>query len=86
LRLVVKPDFLMSKTGEQSQNVYENKGSVQKSTTPVPALSKDGNRGFPSSDEEGLEWWDFAAFARFAPWREAGSINVENGGTKPECL
>jgi len=29
--------------GEQSENVYENKGSVQKSTTPLPSLAKQGN-------------------------------------------
>jgi hypothetical protein len=28
--------------GEQSENVYENKGSAQKSTTPDPSLSKGG--------------------------------------------
>jgi len=39
---------------EQSENVYENKGSVQKSTTPDPSFSKEGNHGLPSSDEEGL--------------------------------
>ena len=27
---------------------------VQKSTTPGPSLSKEGNFGLPSSDEEGL--------------------------------
>jgi hypothetical protein len=31
---------------EQSQNVYENKGSVRKSTTPDPSLSKEGNIGW----------------------------------------
>jgi len=35
--------FLMPKTGEQSQNVYENKGPAEKSTTPGPSLSKEGN-------------------------------------------
>ncbi len=43
-----------SKMREQSENVYENKGSVQKSTTPDPSFSKEGNHGLPSSDEEGL--------------------------------
>jgi hypothetical protein len=28
---------------EQSENVYENKGSAWKSTTPDPSLSKEGN-------------------------------------------
>jgi len=31
---------------EQSENVYENKGPVKKSTTPDPFLTKDGN--FPA--------------------------------------
>ena len=48
---------------EQSENVYENKGSVQKSTTPSPFLSKDELAG-----------WDFAAFATFAAWRETGFV------------
>jgi hypothetical protein len=39
---------------EQSENVYENKGSVQKSTTPDPSSSKEGKSQLPSSDEEGL--------------------------------
>jgi hypothetical protein len=33
--------------GEQSENVYENKGSVKKSTTPNPSLSKEGNFRLP---------------------------------------
>jgi hypothetical protein len=39
--------FLMSKTTEQSENVYENKGSVQKSTTLGPSLSKEGELQTP---------------------------------------
>jgi hypothetical protein len=39
--------FLMSKTREQSENVYENKGSVKKSTTPDLSLSKEGNYRAP---------------------------------------
>ena len=46
--------LLDSNSTEQSQNVYENKGSAGKSTTPGPSLSKEGNRGLPSSVEEGL--------------------------------
>ncbi len=42
------------KSAEQSENVYENKGSAENSTTPDPSLSKEGNRELPSSDEEGL--------------------------------
>ena len=57
---------------EQSENVYENKGMAQKSTTPGPSLSKEGNLGLPSSDEEGWGWCDFVTFAYFAPWRETG--------------
>ncbi len=45
---------------EQSQNVYENKGSPRKSTTPGPLLIQGGEfPGCPSSDEEGLGRWDF---------------------------
>jgi hypothetical protein len=62
----------MSKTPEQSENVYENKGMAQKSTTPGPSLSKEGNPKRPSSDEEGWGWCDFVTFAYFAPWRETG--------------
>ena len=47
---------------EQSENVYENKGSPWKSTTPGPSLAKEGNLSFPSSDEEGQVWWDFVQF------------------------
>jgi hypothetical protein len=57
---------------EQSENVYENKGAVQKSTTPDPSLPKEGNPKRPSSDEEGWGWCDFVTFAYFAPWRETG--------------
>jgi hypothetical protein len=46
--------LLDSNLYERSGNVYENKGSVQKSTTPDPSLSREGNSGLPSSDEEGL--------------------------------
>jgi hypothetical protein len=35
---------------EQSENVYENKGPAQKSTSPGPSLSKEGNsRRCPSA-------------------------------------
>jgi hypothetical protein len=45
----------ITKTTEQSQNVYENKGSVQKSTTRwPPPYPRRGIAGRPSSDEEGL--------------------------------
>ena len=51
------PPLLISlstaKPGEQSQNVYENKGSPSKPTTPGPSLSKEGKLGLPSSDEGG---------------------------------
>jgi hypothetical protein len=39
---------------EQSQNVYENKGSDRISTAPDPSVSKEGNSGLPSSGEEGV--------------------------------
>ena len=45
--------LLTAKSAEQSENVYENKGAAWKSTTPDPSLSKEGNSGLPSSDEEG---------------------------------
>ena len=42
------PSSHFSKSPEQSQNVYENKGSRRKPTTPDPSLSKEGNRELPS--------------------------------------
>ena len=39
--------------GEQSENVYENKGSVQKLNHPFPLLIQGGEFELPSSDEEG---------------------------------
>jgi hypothetical protein len=72
---------------EQSENVYENKGALQKSTTPGPSLSKEGNfPGTPPQMRRGRGWWDFAAFAHFAPWRETGIVMRKNDGTKRECL
>jgi hypothetical protein len=50
-----------SNSTEQSENVYENKGTVQKSTTPGSSLSKEGNCKLPSSDEEGRGRWDFVS-------------------------
>ena len=41
-------------SAEQSENVYENKGPVQKSTTPAPPYPRREPAGSPSSDEEGL--------------------------------
>jgi len=41
--------------GEQSQNVYENKGSVRKSTTLDPSLSKEGNYWAPLLGRGGAE-------------------------------
>jgi hypothetical protein len=38
---------MISKTREQSENVYENKGPAQKSTTLGPSLSKEGNYRTP---------------------------------------
>jgi hypothetical protein len=35
------------KPGEQSENVYENKGTAQQSTTPGLSLSKEGNSRAP---------------------------------------
>ena len=43
----------ISNLTEQSENVIENKGSAQISTTPNPSLSKEGNFGLASSDGEG---------------------------------
>ena len=70
---------------EQSENVYENKGAAEKSITPGPSLSKEGNRMHPSSDEEGWRWWDFATFAYFAPLRETGFVTWKNRRTNREC-
>ena len=57
-------DTLISKVREQSQNVYENKGSAQKSTTTDPSFSKERSCRAPSSAEEGDRGWcDFAPFA-----------------------
>jgi len=38
---------IMPKMAEQSENVYENKGTAQKSTTPRPSLCKEGNSWAP---------------------------------------
>ncbi len=70
---------------DRSGNVIENKGSVQKLTTPIPSLSKEGNSGLPSSDEEGWVWCDFVTFAYLAPWRETGFM-ASRKRTKRECL
>jgi hypothetical protein len=40
-------DRRFKESAEQSENVYENKGSAQKSTTPDPSLSKEGNYPAP---------------------------------------
>ena len=49
------PAAALRESAEQSQNVYENKGSVTKSTTLWPLLTQGGEfPGLPSSDEEGL--------------------------------
>jgi hypothetical protein len=39
--------LLDSNLPEQSENVYENKGSTQKSATPGPSLSEEGNLRTP---------------------------------------
>ena len=46
--------LLDCKFTEQSENVYENTEASQKSTTPGPYLSKEGNFRLPSSDGEGF--------------------------------
>ena len=48
LRLDTQPQFgkNLSST-EQSENVYENKGTARKSTTPIPSLFKEGNLRTP---------------------------------------
>ena len=38
---------------DRSGNVIENEGTAQKSTTPNPSLSKEGNSGLPSSGRVG---------------------------------
>ena len=62
------------KSAEQSENVYENKGSAQKS----PLIRPHPRRG--------RGWLDFAAFACLATWRETGLVESKKRGTKPECL
>jgi len=74
------PALHHTKSREQSQNVYENKGSAWKSTTPDPSLSKEGNPRVPSSDEEGRGVVGFCALAR------KRVCNTEKAGTKPECI
>ena len=44
--------FSVQKSREQTQNVYENKGTEQKPATSNPSLSKEGNRVPPSPAEE----------------------------------
>jgi len=53
---------------EQSQNVYENKGSGQKSTTPDPSLSKEGSlsHGSPPRTRRG---GGGATLRTSRPWR-----------------
>ena len=72
--------LLDSNSTEQSQNVYENKGSAGKSTTPGPSLSKEGNRGLPSSVEEGL------GVVRTCNPGVKPSVGNKIEGTKPECI
>jgi hypothetical protein len=50
---LLNPRLLDLKSTEQSENVYENKGPVEKSTTPDPALSKEGNCCAPLLVQEG---------------------------------
>jgi hypothetical protein len=69
---------------EHFMNFYENKGPLWKRTAPCPYLSKEGNCGLPSSDEEGRGWWAFATFACFAAWRETGVLPGRRG--TPENL
>jgi hypothetical protein len=52
----------------------------------TPSYPRRGKSQFPSSDEKGRGWWDFAALAFFAPWRETGLVMLKNDGTKRECL
>ena len=65
-----------SKTTEQSENVYENKGPETEINYPWPLLIQGGGiRELPSSDEEGLGVVGFC-----------GSTPAKNDGTKRECL
>ena len=57
---------------EQSENVYENKGTVQKSTTPDPSLCEEGNCGLPSSDEEGV-----GVVLRYNNWRNKARMSMK---------
>ncbi len=74
----------VTKLREQSQNVYENKGSAGKSTTPSPSLSKVGN-SLPSSDEEGWGWCEVATLSsnqvQVTKLREQSQNVYENKGS-----
>jgi len=75
-----------SKLGEQSENVYENKGLAMKSTTPGPSLSKEGNYRTPLLGREGV-----GGGATLGPLPASllgvkCSHEFKNTGTKRECL
>ena len=67
---------------ERTGNVYENKGPARKSTTLDPSLSKEGNSGHPSSDEEGLGVVGSARGLR----AESGLLKADFLRTNRECL
>ncbi len=67
---------------ERTGDVYENKGTAQKSTTPNPSFSKEGNFGLPSSGEEGRGWCA-------EELGQSADLKVDAtriAGTKRECL
>ena len=79
--LGVKPRLRHRKTGEQSENVYENKGTAQKSTTPGSSLSKEGNSRTPLLGRGGV-----AGGAPLRPWCETAIAPSKNARIKRECL
>jgi len=65
------------KTGEQSENVFENKGTAQKSTIPDPSLSKEGNSRAPLLGCGGV-----GGGATLRPWPETAITTSKDAGNK----
>ena len=51
--------LLTAKVREQSENVYENKGTAEKSTTPAPPYPRRGIADSPPRVRRGWGWCDF---------------------------
>ena len=77
---------MSSKTREQSENVYENKGPAMKSTTPGPSFPRKGITGLPLLGRGGV-----GGGATLGPLPASllgvkRSHEFKNAGTKRECL